>query len=449
MINFEAEKSILAIFIHSSEARASKIPYLKPTDFSNPVHRALFVNLNELFYQTNNQFDLDLFFTTLHNKDQVKKCGGKEYLVNLVKLYSSDLFLEQYFYLITQKAIHRDLQLLLDQQTNLLKQGNNPSKVLKSLYLKLNDLDHNYQRTTNAFVAVSKLLQTTFEHSQQQKHAEDDYFSTGFANLDEKLGGFRPGQLIILAGRPSMGKTALSLNLIFNDFFFNKNTSDADRGDIIFFSLEMSNQQLSQRIFKSYLDLSPHFLHDEAEIQRVEGLIANLRLSNIFIDTNNTTDIFQIQAKLRKWIQKRKLRLIVIDYLQLLKTVGQKKFENRNLEIAFWTRTLKEMALEFKIPIICLSQLSRNVEKRENKRPLLADLRDSGSIEQDADLVLFLYRDEYYLKDDLSNSGKTEYNHKRPQKAEIIIAKHRNGPIGSVEVLFIPYKTTFMDYSEN
>lgn len=449
MINFEAEKSILAIFIHSAPARASKIAYLQSKDFTNQFHQVIFENLRALFYKTNNHFDLDVFLTTIENNGHVSKCGGKEYLISLLQLYNGDIFLERYFQLIIQKAINRDLKILLEQQSTLLSKGADPNQVLKNLYLKLNNLDSNYQRETKAFVSISHLLQTALKNFQEQSHPLEDYFSTGFANLDEKIGGFRPGQLIILAGRPSMGKTALSLNLIFNDFFFNKNTSDTDRGDIIFFSLEMSNQQLSQRIFKSYLDLSPHFINDEGQMQRAEGLIENLKLSNIFIDTNNTTDILQIQAKLRKWIQKRKLRLIVIDYLQLLKTVGYKQFENRNLEIAFWTRTLKEMALEFQIPIICLSQLSRNVEKRENKRPLLSDLRDSGSIEQDADLVLFLYRDEYYLKDDPANSSKTEYNHKRPQKAEIIIAKHRNGPTGSVDVLFIPYKTTFMDYSDN
>ena len=448
MLNFIAEKTLLAIFMHSASARAQKLPYLKATDFSRPAHQILFQHLQTLFHKTNNQFDLEVLLATLETKQQIDACGGKQALIALLNLYNGETFLEQYFTLVVETAAKRDLQQVLQTATANLGKEQDPAKALKTLYLNLNNLESYYQRHTEAFVAVSELLKTVLLDYQKQSNPEENYSSTGFANLDEKTGGFRPGQLIVLAGRPSMGKTALALNLIFNDFFFNQNTSDAARGDVIFFSLEMSSQQLTQRIFKSYLDLTPHFSRDQTQIAKAESLIANFRASNIFIDTNNTTDIFQIQAKLRKWVQKRKLRLIVIDYLQLLKTVHKKSFENRNLEIGFWTRTLKEMALEFQIPIICLSQLSRNVEKRENKRPLLSDLRDSGSIEQDADLVLFLYRDEYYLRDSSENQAKTEYNHKRPQKAEIIIAKHRNGPTGSVEVLFVPHKTTFIDYSD-
>ncbi len=452
--NLQVEKSLLAILIHSIKIRATKIAYLKATDFTDKRNINLFKFLNTLFHKLNNGFDVNLFWATISEDSKMQEYGGHAYISEILSLYNGDVFFENYFNLLINHSIARDLNIVLDENKTKLATTKDPQTVFKELYLKLNTLETNYKRENKPFIKLAEVMQNDYQRMQNSIDEHDQkYFSTGFSKLDQKTNGFKPGQLIILAGRPSMGKTALALNLMLNDFFFNKNSYNEDSGDIIFFSLEMSPQQLSQRIIKTYLDLTPSFFKNHKQHQPTENLIQDLKKSNIFIDVTNTTDIFQIHAKLRKWSQKRKIRLIAIDYLQLLKPIYNKnqRFENRNQEVAFWTRSLKEIAIEFNIPVVCLSQLSRSVEKRENKRPLLSDLRDSGSIEQDADLVLFLYREEYYLKNSHQiNSDKMNYNeYNQPQKAEIIIAKQRDGPTGSIEVLFVPQKTTFMDYFEN
>ena len=442
------EQAILAILLNSATARAAKMAFLKPNDFADSRHATIYTALFYMFDKFNNVFDAGLVMAHLQNSNQLQNCGGVSYLAEILNLYTTDAFLERYFETLMNASIKRKLNELLVTTQKQLSKTIDPEGLFKNLHLQMTELEIDYKRQEKNFLPVADLLATTHQQLKHQAHEQQQiYFSTSFAELDQKTGGLQPSELVILAGRPSMGKTALALNLIFNDFFFNKNTAASDAGDIIFFSLEMSPQQLCQRILKTYVDLAPKFFASAEADDKIKDLIQNLRQSNIFIDSANSSDIFQIHAKLRQWNKRRKLRLIVIDYLQLLKSIRNRRFENRNLEIAFWTRHLKEIAMEFNIPVLCLSQLSRNVEKRETKRPFLSDLRDSGSIEQDADLVLFLYREEYYLKvNPAATTSKKEYNYPQPHKAEIIIAKQRNGPTGRVEVLFIPNKATFMDY---
>ena len=289
--------------------------------------------------------------------------------------------------------------------------------------------------------------------------------STGLRDVDRKLGGLQSSDLIILAGRPAMGKTSLATNIAFNIASAYTPAQQADgsfkaaNGGVVgFFSLEMSSEQLATRIISEQTEISSSKIRrgeiTEADFEKLVACSQMMQKTPLFIDQTGGISIAQLAARARRLKRQRGLDVIVIDYVQLMQGSSAKSSQNRVQEITEITTGLKALAKELNVPIIALSQLSRQVESRDDKRPQLADLRESGSIEQDADVVLFVYRDEYYMQNKQPEEGTPEYEDWRLKfervkgKAELIIAKQRHGPTGTVELAFEGQFTRFSDLAE-
>ncbi len=438
------ETKFLAILINAPKIRNEALIKLKSIDFLDKRHKVIFQTISDLVNTNQKPFDLTILIDDLKNRDKLDEAGGIIYLSEIVQNYTSPEFLNRYMASIQENSTRFQIATQIKKWNQILDKGNNSAQLWKLINSGINSLEPFVFRDQKNLQSIHNVVSSEIKH--WKKLMVNSYnvgCSTSIAALDKKTNGFQKGDLIILAARPSMGKTALALKIAMeNDLKLN---NDEDQGDIIIFSLEMSENQIAQRLIRSNIPNFNFSRNDEHDLNSAEAFILKLKKINVFIDSSMGIDIYAIQLKLRNWAQKRPIKLVIIDYLQLLKPVGNRNFDNRNLEVSLWTRKLKEIARNLKIPVLCVSQLSRYVEKREDKRPLLSDLRDSGSIEQDADLVLFLYRESYYQKKNVENDKQSAINSDQPHKAEIIIAKHRNGPTGTVEVLFVPKKSTFYE----
>jgi len=362
-----------------------------------------------------------------------EKVGGIEILTELMNQVPNSVYLEEYIQLIQDKFLRRQLIRLGYKIINSGYVTNIPlENILLDLdkqFIHLNSYTQNQDELSNAELFSNILLEL------KQKSIEPTLpgLSSGFCDLDSITQGFQKSDSIIIAGRPSMGKTALSMNIALNIL-------KKYKCPVLFFSLEMSKTQLIYRILANEIEISNirlktgHvFENDWIQINEVVKMLSSLPL---FIDDTPNLSLQEIKTKIQKIVfEQKQIGLIVIDYLQLMQ-YSNIQMDNRAQELSQLTRGLKTIAREFQVPVITLSQLSRNVENRVNKRPILADLRESGSIEQDADLVLMLYRDSYYNP-----------NIEDVKLTELIIAKHRNGPIGTVNLTFEDKYTKFKDYS--
>ncbi len=447
--NSEIEKKILGILIHSQSARNQSLKQIKADDFLTAENKVIFQAIFDLATKHQKDFDLLILANFLKKQGQLSSQRIDVYLGEIAETFISDQFLSQYCQnLIENSTIFQIKKKLYEWNKYLSNKKNTSKQILQKISLQVKELSDFYSRNVGMLESLNSVIdQVVANWKGFQDNIQTISCTTGLAALDEKTQGFQKGDLIILAARPSMGKTALALKIAISNSA--NHESEKNPGDIIIFSLEMSSFQLVQRVLFSYLpQTNLRFLQSE-DYQKINTFKRQLGFSNVFVDTSMAIDVHSIVFKLRSWIRQRPIKLVIIDYLQLLKPTASEKFDNRNLEIAYWTRILKEVARELNIPILCLSQLSRYVEKRDDKRPLLSDLRDSGSIEQDADLVLFLYREDYYRRKDAKSEEKKKAEDKSsPSMAEVIIAKHRNGPTGVVKLVFIPSKVTFYDYGE-
>lgn len=453
VVALDIEKNVLAILFNSEDARNTALQRIKREDFSSEIHQEIFVSILALAQKNDEVFTLHLLADHLAERKKLNFIGGYQYLAELTVLFVSAGFLENYLNILIKNSTNFKIKKMISAIEAFAAKTAKPDKSLNFIHQHLNDLEDFYYRDKKKFQFLPDVIDKIVEKWEDFHYSPNNIkCSTGFQILDNKINGFQKGDLIILAARPSMGKTSLLLNIALNSAVFQPKTRDREDGDIIIFSLEMSAHQLVQRIVKASI---PHLNLQNIQVQDfndIKSFSQKLADNNIYIDTSMNLDVLKMHFKLRSWAKKRKIKLVILDYLQLLKPLSQ-RFENRNLEVSYWTRQLKETARELDIPVICASQLSRNVEKREDKRPLLADLRDSGSIEQDADLVLFLYRESYYQKKILKNDDKTlisqRDNNLVPHNAEIIISKHRNGPTGIIKLLFVPEKTSFYEVVDN
>ena len=441
----EIEQKILGILIGSQTARHRKLSQIKRDDFAQSQNQIIFQAIVDLSTDVAKNFDLTLLSNYLKKQKKLSNKDIDLYLTELVEDFVSDQFLDQYLkILIDHSTIRQIQQKLKDWEKTLNTKNTQPNKLLNNIDLQVKKLIDFHTRHQGMLKPLNTIVQEVVDEWKTfQNTRHKNTCTTGFSNLDNKIHGFQKGDLIILAARPSMGKTALALNIAVSN---SHNYQGKDnQGDVIIFSLEMSSYQLVQRILSSHLPkVNLRYLKKD-DYQEVDRFSEKLSDTNVYVDTSMAIDVHSIGFKLRSWVQKRKIRLVIIDYLQLLKPVLAEKFDNRNLEIAHWTRILKEIARELNVPILCISQLSRYVDKRDDKRPVLSDLRDSGSIEQDADLVLFLYREVYYQKKNPDQSQNVAKTKAEPSKAEVIVAKHRNGPTGSIELLFVPSEVTFYE----
>ncbi len=433
--NFLAEKIILSSLLLSSEAIEITLRNVKVETFYFKNHQTLYKAIIEMYIKKN-PIDLITLTTYLQDNGQLEEIGGIEVLIELSNYVPNLLYLEDYINLLRDKFVRRTL---IKLGYELINSAYITNITLESI---LFNLESNVFSLTNEIkhqklISSAELFSHIFlELKQKALNPSLSGISSGFFDLDSFTQGFQKSDLIIIAGRPSMGKTALSLNISLNII-------KTLQLPVLFFSLEMSKEQLIYRLLSNETEI-PNFRLKTGTIYKEDWIKLNTTIKNLsalplFIDDSSNPSISDIKAKIKKIIfEQNEIGLIVIDYLQLMQN-SKFKTENRAQELSQITRSLKNLAREFNVPIIALSQLSRNVENRLNKRPILSDLRESGSIEQDADLVLMLYRESYYNSADIDPETKV-INH-----TELIIAKQRNGPVGTIDLQFDSKQTKFLD----
>jgi len=431
--NFLAEKIILSSLLVSSEAIEICLRTLTIKTFYFKNHQEIYQAIL-VMYRKKIPIDIITLNTFLQDNGLLEKIGGIKVLIELVNQVPNLVYLEDYIRLIQDKFIRRSL---IKFGYEAINSGYITSlsleDILNTLETQLFNLT-NEVRSNQVLSSVDLFSNLFLELKQKSFQSTVAGLSSGFYDLDSFTQGFQKSDLIIVAGRPSMGKTALCLNIALN-------VVKASKLPVLFFSLEMSKEQLAYRMLAMDTLINPNRLRNgnlyKDDWIKLNTAIKNLSSLPLFIDDTPNVSVQDIRSKIKKIIFEHKdIGIIVIDYLQLMQN-SKSRIENRVQELSQITRSLKNLAREFKVPIIALSQLSRSVESRVTKRPILSDLRDSGSIEQDADLVLMLYRESYYAQ---NMNNPTDFD-----ITELIITKQRNGPIGTVELNFDTMHTRFLN----
>lgn len=429
--NISAEQAALGSMLLQEEAILHSIDILRPEDFYQKSHQIIFQCILDLFEKSQG-VDLVTLTEELNRKNLLEKIGGVTYLTNLINSVPTAANIEYYIKIIEEKSILRNLINNTTKIISMAYEEKEDAKILldKAEHLVFEISDRNIRQS---FVPIKEIIQDSYEKIEDLYHREEFITGvpSGYEELDDITTGFQPSELIVVAGRPGMGKTAFCLNIA-------QYVSIYKNIPVAIFSLEMSKSQLVQRMLCSEARLDSHNLRKgrlvEADWAPLSMAAGRLSSSSIFIDDTAGISCLEIRAKARRLKAQCNLGLVIVDYLQLMQTAG--KVENRQQEISEISRSLKGLARELNVPVVAVSQLSRAVEQREERRPRLSDLRESGAIEQDADLVIFIYREEYY-------KPKTE----KKGIAEIIISKQRNGPTGKIELIFIKEYAKFENLS--
>ena len=429
--NLLAEKIILSSLLINLDAIEIVLRSVKIETFYFKNHQELYRTILEM-YKKKIPIDIITLNSFLQDNGMLEKVGGTKVLIELTNYIPNLLYLEEYISLINDKFLRRSLIKIGYKIINSAYVTNLPLEtMLNSLELEIFNLTNEIK--TQKIYTNAELLSNVFsELKQKSLNPSLAGLISGFYELDSFTQGFQKSDLIIIAGRPSMGKTALALN-IGSNIIKNLNLP------VLFFSLEMSKEQLIYRLITtetsiSNMRLKTGNLYSEDWL-KLREIIKNFSTLPFFIDDKPDPTIQDIKMKIKKVIfEQNQIGLVIIDYLQLMQN-SKFRTENRSQELSQITRSLKNLAREFQVPIIALSQLSRSVESRTNKRPILSDLRESGSIEQDADVVLMLYRESYYNSDSFNNNNNVQ----------LIIAKQRNGPTGTVNLQFDPKLMRFSD----
>ena len=434
----EAERAVLGGLMLETHRFDTVIQVIKENDFDGKDHQIIFQSMSELI-EENKPLDPLTVSEKLDNKNSLNKVGGKDYLVELATTTPSAANLEAYAEIIRQRSITRKLMKANSEISELIlnPQGQDGASLLdkaESMIFALNDETNQNDQNLQS---MRELIPSTMDrlHELSNKSGGLIGSSTGYKDLDNKLQGLQNGDLIVVAGRPSMGKTSLAMNVAENVLL-----DSESKGSVLIFSLEMPGESLTTRLLSGMTKLNQQnvrsgMLKDD-ELRILFQQSEKLKNLPLWIDDSSILSPMELRAKARRLARTEKdgLSLIVVDYLQLMQLPLSS--ENRVNQISEISRSLKSLAKELNVPVIALSQLNRAVENRPNKRPIMADLRDSGAIEQDADVILFIYRDEVYNED--SEHGN---------KAEIIIGKQRNGPIGTVNLTFLKEYTRFENFS--
>ena len=421
--NLEAEQSLIGAMMLSEEAVVQAIEFVKADDFYQAAHKHIFQALVDL-YQAQKPCDPVTLQEQLRSQSRLADAGGAAYISQLLNIVPTAANAEHYAKIVNEKALLRHL---ISVSSEINRDAFDPQARAESSLDQAEQkvLQLSRFRITRPYVRIRDLVSETFAHLERLYEHKQSItgIPSGFAKLDELTAGFQNSDLIIVAARPSMGKTAFCLNIA-------QNAAHNHGTPTLVFSLEMSRNQLATRLMCSEARIDGQkvrrgFLGDEdwSKLSLTAGVMEN---TPIFLDDTPNAGLLEIRSKARRSFAQEKIGLIIIDYLQLISSPQSSGGDNRQQEVSTISRGLKGLARELNVPIICLSQLSRAVESRTDKRPMLSDLRESGAIEQDADVVIFLYRDIYY------NPKKEESRN----KAEIIVAKQRNGPVGNCEMAF-------------
>jgi len=426
--NAEAEQAILGGVLLDPDALGNVIEIIEPKDFYHEAHQIIYQQILSIF-DRGEPIDIITLTESLQTRQLLERCGGAQYITGLTDLVVTSANIAHYAKIVKEKATLRKLaQVSSDIFSRCFDLDTEVDVFLDEVEKQIFDIAEN--KVHPDYYPIREVVKESFE--QIERMTQDKKFvtgvPTGFDELDRKTAGFHPSDLIIVAGRPGMGKTAFALNVA-------QHCASQHGIGVGIFSLEMSKNQLvtrmlcseaqvdSQRLRRGYIELP--------EMQRLIQAAGKLAEAPILIDESATTAL-EIRATARRMMAESNIGMIIVDYLQLMR--GRAGAERREQEISEISRTLKILAKELNIPIVAISQLNRRVEDRRDRRPELADLRESGAIEQDADLILFIYRDEVYNRDETNpNRGIAEVN----------VGKHRNGPTGIVKLAFQSQYTTF------
>ncbi len=429
--NLEAETSVLGAVLLENEALNRVLEILLEDDFYRDAHRRIFSAIIHL-YEHSEPVDLITLSEVLKTRGELDEVGGVEYLNSLVNGVPTAANISYYAKIIKEKAI---LRKLINRATEIVSQSYANSGDVDEFIDKAERtiFEISEDRVRPSFYPIKDLIKSSFKTIERlyEKRQLITGVPTGFQRLDELTSGLQPSDLIIIAGRPSMGKTAFALNIA-------QNASVQAAIPAAIFSLEMSKEQLALRMLCSEAKVDAHRLRggflSESDWPKLTRAAGSLSEAPLFIDDTPGLTALEMRAKSRRLKIEHNLGLVIVDYLQLMR--GRASADSREQEISDISRSLKALAKELSIPVIALSQLNRRVEERGDKRPQLSDLRESGAIEQDADVILFLYREEIYNKSE-ENRGK----------AEIIIGKQRNGPTDKVDLAFLDKYTRFENLS--
>ncbi len=432
----DVEQAVLCAMMLDKEAVANAIETIDETYFYKDTHRKIYQVIVELF-DKHESADLYTITELLKKKGQMEETGGSYYLAEIANIVPSSANILYHLNIVKEKAIARKLINVCNNViTEAYEQKNDADLLLDGAEKAIFEISE--QRLKKGFESINPLLHTTFERIEELYHTSKTGvtgISTGYKKMDEFTAGFQKADFIVIAGRPSMGKTAWALNLA-------RNAAVEMKVPVGFFSLEMSAEALVLRLLcmESMVNQSnvrTGRLSSE-ELKRLSQYVGILDAAPVYIDDTPGLTILQLRSKARRLVAEKNVQMFIVDYLQLMESPRE---ESRQQEISKISRSLKNLAKELNVPVIALSQLSRAVETRDKSRkPQLSDLRESGAIEQDADVVCFVYRPEYYDIKEFEDTKESTYN-----KCEIIIGKQRNGPVGSVKLNFLKEFGKFSD----
>lgn len=441
--NTEAEQSVLGSILLQPSALISAMEFLQAHDFYRRAHQLIFQSMIDL-NEKNEEIDVVTVSNLLETNKQLEDVGGSAYLAEIANVVPTAANIEYYSKIVEERSLLRRLiQASNDIISETYEESDDVASILDAAEQKI--LEVSERKNRSGFLKISDVLRDSMEEIDDlYKNAEEiTGLSTGYRALDLMTAGLHEDELIILAARPGVGKTAFALNLA-------QNIATSTDENVAIFSLEMGATQLVNRMLCAEGTINANNLRTgqltEEEFEKLFVAMGSLSKANIFIDDTPGIRVSEIRAKARRLKQERGgIGLIIIDYLQLIEGSGK---ESRQQEVSEISRQLKKLAMELEVPVIALSQLSRSVEQRQDKRPILSDLRESGSLEQDADIVAFLYREDYYRAEE----GEEEEEMEEDNVVEVIIEKNRSGARGSVKLLFIKEYNKFSSltyYPEN
>ena len=427
----DAEQAVLGRILSDPDSIVDVMAIITADDFYDPVHRDIFRTMTQL-HEESRGFDLLTLVDKMKDHVGFQSCGGSAYLAELTTAVPTAADVERHALLLKNKAIHRAVAVAGQRITNLGADENlKASDVLEQAEQQI--LSITRLPTKSDPQTPYEIGKEAYDHYAELQEADDTSYlrgiQTGFRELDGYLQGIEPGAFVIIAARPSIGKTSLALNIA-------RNVADQQHKSVTFVSLEMDKRQVFERLLAASSDVDASKLRQgqltASEFAKVAPAVGRFEKSSLYIDDDCDASLMNIRSKARRMKMKHGLDLLIIDYLQLIEVRERSARENRTQEVTYLSRSLNNLARELECPIIALSQLSRAVESRSPAIPVLADLRDSGSIEQDADMVLMLYREEYY-NEDCDSPGVTD----------VFIRKHRSGPTGRVSLFFDAKRMTF------
>jgi len=433
----EAEQSLLGGLLIDNEAIDKIADLMSEVDFYRHDHRLIYHHISKVI-EANQPADIITVGESLEKSDELKNVGGIAYLGMLAENTPTSANIRGYAQIIRERSIMRSLAMVGSDiaESAYSPQGRDAQQLLDESEAKIFQIAESGKRDNIGFSDIQHLLPKVVESVEERMQNASDVtgMPTGFTDLDKMTSGLQPSDLIIIAGRPSMGKTSLALNMA-------EHVAIEKKMPVAVFSMEMASMQLTTRLIGSVGRVDQHKMRtgqlDDDDWEKLTDSLGQLNEAPIHIDEGSALNTFEVRARARR-LQRQvgQLGLIVIDYIQLMSAPTGKQTENRATEISEISRSLKSLAKELNVPVVALSQLNRSVEQRVDKRPVMSDLRESGAIEQDADVIMFIYRDEVY-------------NPESPDKglAEILLAKQRNGPVGVVKLTFLGQYTRFENYA--